>query len=222
VPRLVVAGHEPREHERLGLRTTRREPALDEQDVDSLLHLLKRSAPPCYKKVMELRGERVVLRPLTEADVPRIVELGAHPEVARWWRGLTAEHVREKARGEDEGVTVFAIVADGEVAGMIQHYEEDDPEYEHAGIDLFLGVPYHDRGLGTDAVRTMARHLIVDRGHHRVVIDPAAHNERAIRCYEKVGFRRVGIMREHWLDPEGVWRDGLLLDLLASELDRAG
>ena len=170
---------------------------------------------------MELHGERVVLRPLGEADVPRIVELGADPEVARWWRGLTAEHVGEKARGEDEGVTVFAIVLDGEVAGMIQHYEEHDPEYEHAGIDLFLGAPYHGSGLGTDAVRTMVRHLIGDRGHHRLVIDPAAHNERAIRCYEKAGFRRVGVMREHWLDPDGVWRDGLLMDLLASEFDEA-
>ena len=167
---------------------------------------------------MKLRGDRVVLRPLEEGDVDRIVELGADPEVERWWRGLTHEHVLQKARGEDEGVVVFAIVVDGEVAGMIQYYEELDEEYRHAGIDLFLGTPYQGRGLGTDAVRTMARHLIHDRGHHRLTIDPAAHNERAIRCYEKVGFKRVGIMREYWLDPDGVWRDGLLLDLLAREL----
>ena len=50
------------------------------------------------------------------------------------------------------------------------------------------------------------------------MIDPAAENERAIRCYEKAGFRRVGVMREHWRDGDGVWRDGVLLDLLAAEL----
>jgi len=65
----------------------------------------------------------------------------------------------------------------------------------------------------------MARHLVRDRGHHRVVIDPVAHNERAIRAYEKVGFRRVGIMREYQREPDGSWSDGLLLDLLARELD---
>ncbi len=59
---------------------------------------------------MELSGDRVVLRLLGEDDVARIVELGADPEVARWWRGLTLEHVLEKARGEEEGATVFAIV----------------------------------------------------------------------------------------------------------------
>jgi len=170
---------------------------------------------------MQLRGDRVVLRPLAEKDVGRIVELGAASEVERWWRGLTPEHVLEKARGEDEGVAVFAILVDGEVAGMIQYHEELDDEYLHAGIDLFLGAPYQNHGLGTDAARTMARHLIHDLGHHRLTIDPAAHNDRAIRCYEKVGFKRVGIMREYWLDPEGAWRDGLLLDLIARDLDTA-
>jgi aminoglycoside 6'-N-acetyltransferase len=168
---------------------------------------------------VELRGERVVLRLLAEMDVDRIVELGADPEVARWWPDLTEDYVGEKARGEDEDVTVFAIVVDGEVAGMIQYHEETDPEYRHAGMDLFLGVPFQDRGLGTDAVGTLARHLVRDLGHHRLTIDPAAHNERAIRCYEKVGFRRVGVMREYWRDANGVWRDGIMLDLLASELE---
>ena len=166
---------------------------------------------------MELRGDRVVLRPLAEADVPRIVELGADPEVSRWWRGLTHEHVLDKALGED-GAVVSAILVDGEVAGMIQYFEENDEEFRSASIDLFLGAPYHGRGLGTDAVRTMVQHLIDDRGHHRLTIDPAAHNERAIRCYEKAGFQRVGILREYWLDGEGIRRDGLLLDLLASDL----
>jgi aminoglycoside 6'-N-acetyltransferase len=114
--------------------------------------------------------------------------------------------------------TGFAIVHGGEVIGLVQYYEEADPMYRHAGIDLFLGAPYQDRGLGTDTLRTMIRHLIHDRGHHRLVIDPAAANERAIRAYEKVGFRRVGVMRDYERAPDGTWHDGVLLDLLAREL----
>jgi aminoglycoside 6'-N-acetyltransferase len=168
---------------------------------------------------VELRGDRVVLRPLSEEDVPRLLELGADPEVTRWWPIITEDDLLAKARGEDDEVAAFAIVVDGELAGLIQRYEETDEEFRHAGIDLWLGALFQDRGLGADAVRTMARHLVHDLGHHRLVIDPAAHNERAIRAYEKVGFRRVGIMREYWRDADGVWRDGMLLDLLASELD---
>ena len=51
------------------------------------------------------------------------------------------------------------------------------------------------------------------------MIDPAAENVRAIRAYERVGFRRIGIQRQSELAGDGTWRDGLLMDLLASELD---
>jgi aminoglycoside 6'-N-acetyltransferase len=117
-----------------------------------------------------------------------------------------------------EDATGFAIELDGDVVGLAQYYEETDREYRHAGIDLFIGTPWQGSGLGTDTVRTLARYLVHERGHHRLVIDPALANERAIRCYERVGFKRVGVMRRCELGPDGKWRDGLLLDLLAEEL----
>lgn len=166
----------------------------------------------------ELRGERVTLRPLTLEDVPGVVELGAHPEVARWWPDITAEDLTADVRGNDD-VLPFAVELDGELIGFAQAWEEADPQYRHAGIDLFLAPAFHGRGLGTDTVRTLARHLIRDRGHHRVTIDPRLDNERAIRCYERVGFKRVGVQRRYELGPDGVWHDGLLLDLLAEEID---
>jgi aminoglycoside 6'-N-acetyltransferase len=90
--------------------------------------------------------------------------------------------------------------------------------YRHAGIDLFISAEHHGQGLGSDAVRTLARYLFEERSHHRLSIDPAYANTNAIRAYEAVGFRRVGIMREYERDPEGEWRDGLLMDLLIGEL----
>jgi aminoglycoside 6'-N-acetyltransferase len=168
---------------------------------------------------VELRGERIVLRPLRVDDATRLAELAADPEVARWWPNLTEAELVEKAEGRGDA-TGFAVLYDGETIGLVQYHEELDPDYRHAGIDLFIGAPYQDLGLGTDTVRTMARHLVHDRGHHRVTIDPVAHNARAIRSYEKVGFRRVGVMREYQREPDGTWSDGVLLDLLARELER--
>jgi aminoglycoside 6'-N-acetyltransferase len=155
---------------------------------------------------VELHGDRVVLRPLAEADVAALAALGEDPEVRRWWAELDEPYIRGKV---GDGLT-FAILAAGEVAGMIQFYEELDHEYRHAGMDLFLGTPFQDRGLG-------ARRLFA-RGHHRITIDPAADNERAIRCYAAVGFRPVGLMREYTLGPDGAWEDGLLMELLRDEL----
>jgi aminoglycoside 6'-N-acetyltransferase len=167
--------------------------------------------------VVDLKGDRVVLRPLTLDDVPALVQIQAQPNVARWWGLPDQDDLRRQAAGESEE-TGYAITVDGDIVGLIQYAEENDPMYRHAGIDLFLSDAVQGRGLGTDAVRTLARHLIRDRGHHRLVIDPAADNEAAIRAYEKVGFRRVGVMRRYERLPGGEWHDGLLMDLLADEL----
>jgi aminoglycoside 6'-N-acetyltransferase len=167
--------------------------------------------------VVELKGDQVVLRPLRVDDVPVLVEIQAQPSVARWWGQPDERDLRRQAAGGTEE-TSFAITVDGEVAGLIQYTEETEPMYRHAGIDLFLAEEFQGRGLGTDAVRTLARHLVHNRGHHRLTIDPSVDNHAAIRAYEKVGFRPVGVMRQYERSPEGDWRDGLLMDLLADEL----
>ena len=103
--------------------------------------------------------------------------------------------------------------------GLIQCGEETDPDYRHASIDIVLAERAQRRGLGPDAIRTLARYLVQERGHHRLTIDPAAGNAAAIRAYEKVGFRRVGVMRASWRGPDGGWHDTLLMDLLGDELE---
>ena len=139
------------------------------------------------------------------------------PEVARWWGAYDAERVRADMV-EDRETVVYAIEADGELIGVVQYSEEDDPDYRHAGIDIAVATAWQGRGYGTEALRVVARHLIEDRGHHRLTIDPSATNVRAIRAYENVGFRPVGLMREYERGPDGSWRDGLLMDMLADEL----
>ena len=70
-------------------------------------------------------------------------------------------------------------------------------------------------------MRTLARYLVDVRGHHRLVIDPAAGNVAAIACSTAVGFKPVGLMRQSERDPDGqVWHDGLQMDLLGIDLDK--
>ena len=123
---------------------------------------------------------------------------------------------RARRGGGRDGVRSFSWRARSPVSRSTTR--RTSPTTATPGIDLFLGAPWQGRGLGVDTVRTLARHLLAERGHHRLTIDPGADNAAAIRCYERVGFRRVGVMREYWRDGDGVWRDGLLMDLLADEL----
>ncbi|MFK0293286.1 aminoglycoside 6'-N-acetyltransferase [Streptomyces sp. NPDC090442] len=156
---------------------------------------------------MELRGDKVVLRSVASDDHGVLDGIVREPEVAAWW-----------SPPEDFG-GMLAVVFEDEVIGAIQFDEENDPEFRRAGIDIFLTARQHGQGLGTDAVRTLARWLVHERGHHRLTIDPAAANAAAIRSYGKVGFKPVGIMRAYARDHRtGTWQDGLLMDLLADEL----
>jgi aminoglycoside 6'-N-acetyltransferase len=166
----------------------------------------------------DLRGDRVLLRPSTDNDVERLAEILATPEVARWWGQTDVDTVRREMVGRFDDELTYVIVVDGEVVGLIQQWEELEPQYRHAGIDISLHPDWHGQGIGSDAVRTLARHLFDDLGHHRVTIDPAAHNAPAIACYRKVGFRDVGVMRRYERAPDGTWHDGLLMDLLPGDL----
>jgi aminoglycoside 6'-N-acetyltransferase len=165
-----------------------------------------------------LRGDRVVLRPVRDDDVATLRAILDEPGVARWWGprqpGVDVAHDWLAA---DEDTVVLAIELDGAVVGSIQFAEETDADYRHAGIDLFLATAVQGQGLGPDAIRTAARHLFGERGHHRLTIDPSAANERAIRAYASVGFRPVGVMRRHERGPDGTFHDGLLMDLLSDE-----
>jgi aminoglycoside 6'-N-acetyltransferase len=163
-----------------------------------------------------LRGERVLLRPLGEEDVPALVELLAHPEVAAWWGEHDAERLR--AEMDYEHSEMFTVELDGEVIGVVEVTEELEPDYRHVALDIAIRADLHGHGFGRESLRVVIEHLIHERGHHRFTIDPATENERAIRSYAGLGFRPVGVMRRSERAPDGRWRDGLLMDLLAEEL----
>jgi aminoglycoside 6'-N-acetyltransferase len=165
-----------------------------------------------------LDGAVVHLRPADRDDVPALARIRATPEVYRHWRGGHDLVVAVEQDFAEPGMTAYVIEVDGAVVGWIQWQAEEDPDYRHASIDVYVDPAYHGRGVGTDAVRTVARHLFTEHGHHRIEIDPAADNVAAIRSYTKVGFRPVGITRRSERGPDGTWHDGLLMDLLAEDL----
>ena len=167
-----------------------------------------------------ITGSRVRLRPAAAADAARFEEILSHPDIARWWADAEEPVAAQVSYllDPDEGTTTYAIEHDGVVVGIELAFEEADPQYRHAGIDIAVHPDYQGRGLGSDAIRTLAGHLFTVQGHHRLVIDPAADNKAAIRLYQALGFRPVGTMRAYERGPDGRWHDGLLMDLLAEDL----
>lgn len=158
------------------------------------------------------RGD-VTLRPLVEGDEGELLRIHRTPEVERWW-----DVPADGFPWDEPESTRFVVEVDGEIAGLIQYWEQPEPRYRHAEIDLFIDPRLHNRGVGSAAVAKVVALLIEERGHHRITIDPALANAAAIRAYEKAGFKRVGVLRQAERDTQGEgWHDALLMELLASE-----
>src|SRR5699024_5749513 len=133
-----------------------------------------------------LDGAAVHLRPVVDADASVLAAIIGDPTVATWWQVPDVAADVAELLADDE-LAIWLVEAGGAVIGLVMASEETDPMYRHASIDIALVAAVQNRGLGTDAVRTVARWLIGRRGHHRITIDPAAANARAIAAYAKVG-----------------------------------
>ena len=149
-------------------------------------------------------------RPMTAPDIPLVVDWLRRPHVAEWWpwdgsmpgeleRGLTAPWMR-----------YFLLTLDGEPFMFLQAYDiwkehacaathadaaadgpYDDQPPGTLGVDQFIGrADLLGQGHGSAAIRRLVDHLLAE-GAPRVVTDPDPDNPRAVRAYEKAGFRRL-------------------------------
>jgi aminoglycoside 6'-N-acetyltransferase len=160
-----------------------------------------------------LAGERMTLRPPTDADAAPLLAILTEPEVSRWWVGYTPERIRDEII---ESGNALVMEIGGRCAGAIFLYPNADPEYLHVVIHLFLGAEWYGHRYGAESLAIVIAHL-AKLGHHRFTLDPNVHNAPAIRSYERLGFARVGILREYQLRPDGTHEDGLLMDLVLSD-----
>jgi RimJ/RimL family protein N-acetyltransferase len=158
--------------------------------------MVTRASPPAIE-----------FRPLAESDLPLLHAWLNQPHVLEWWAGESSlEDVRAKYLPRIDHGTVRPYVACvGSIPiGYIQSYvavETDDGWWSGCsdpgvlGIDQF--VADRDRlgqGLGTAMASQFAARLFGDPGVSRLQVDPRPENTRAIRCYEKAGFRATGIV----------------------------
>lgn len=162
----------------------------------------------------ELHGSLVTLRDPRESDLAPLVEILAEPEVAIWWVGYDEARVRAEFI-EDPSITRI-IEVDGRTAGVLLVIRGTDPEYPTTIMHIFLSTEFRGRRIGEEAIALATRHEFA-HGITRITLDPNVANEGAIRSYERLGFRRVGILRDYQVRPGGHLEDALFLDLTKSD-----
>ncbi|WNI20539.1 GNAT family N-acetyltransferase [Streptomyces sp. ITFR-16] len=139
------------------------------------------------------------LVPTTEDDLDLLAGWFAAPEFVEQWGGVpySREEVAEKYVGRRRPrVGSFLVLAQGVPTGYAQYWYAGEAE---GGIDMVLTPEGRGRGLGPDAARALVAYLREVLGWRRVTVDPAAGNLRAVRAWEKAGFRTVSSDGEHLL-----------------------
>ncbi|MER6343131.1 GNAT family N-acetyltransferase [Streptomyces sp. NPDC001595] len=170
-----------------------------------------------------LTGERTVLRPFTEDDVPVMAGVLADPEVARLTGSPLEECGLDRLRAwygsrNDQIDRLDLGITDrtgGELVGEVVLNEWDAP-HRDCDLRILVGPGGRDRGLGSEAVRLMLDHAFGRLGLHRVTLHVLAHNPRARRVYEKAGFVAEGVDRQA-VRQSGQWIDAVRMAVLAPE-----
>lgn len=179
-----------------------------------------------------VEGATIWLRPLTDADAPRIVEACTDPESRRWLRSLpdpytldTAQRfVRDTGLDASRGRRVTWAVADradDRLLGTVAVFRLDD-RFNPTGGEIGYWTHPDARGAGvmTEAVELLVAHAFTptDRGglgRHRLQIGVAWPNAASRRVAEKAGFTLVGRHRLDNRDGAGELSDGAWYDRLA-------
>lgn len=140
-------------------------------------------------------GGSVKLRATSKDDLDLLAGWFADPSFVTWWGGKpkSREEVATKYLNDDETPQAFVVEAAGEPIGYIQAWSDEPPD---GGIDIVLKPDAQGKGLGIDAIRTMAEYLRA-AGWRKITVDPLAQNYRAIKAFERAGFVKDRVKGAH-------------------------
>lgn len=157
-----------------------------------------------------IQSPRLRLRPITADDLPMLLRWLADPGVQEFCSLPPESRSRVHDTylvAEDVACWRFIIEEQDHPVGEFQYWYPNGSERWLAGIDILIGeAGDRDRGLGTEAVRTLLQYLFEVKGAKRATIDPETSNRRAIRANQKAGYRIHGVIRRNdrvdarWVD----------------------
>lgn len=125
---------------------------------------------------------------LSPGDFPQMLQWLSAKHVKDWWDDGddTLEKVVAHYGALDE-TQGFILLDDEKSIGYFQYYFADA---NSIGIDQFIGDEnYLNRGIGEKTIKIFIEMIVENHHPAFIVLDPSPENARAIRCYEKIGFR---------------------------------
>ena len=163
----------------------------------------------------------VSIRHATARDVDFLVELYAHEDVRPFLAasgGYDREGVAGRLAADPEAGGTMIVELDGERAGALAWELANRRSAIVRVGGLAIHPDFRGRRVADEAARLFQRHLIHERGFHRVEMEIYGFNERAQRHAERAGFVREGVKRSAYRRGDG-WVAGVLYAVVAEDLD---
>lgn len=175
------------------------------------------------EQLPRIEGRQVVLRPITDADTPRIVIWRNTPSVVQnfiFREPFTEEMHRHWLATKVAGGQVVQYIIEeketGRPVGSV-YFRDVDPKNHSAEYGIFIGeADARGKGYGTETARLFTEFGFAKLGLHRISLRLLAENLSARRSYEKAGFVQEGIFHDMVL-LDGRYRDIVFMAKLAKE-----
>ncbi len=166
-------------------------------------------------------GEKTTLRAMEKRDIELLRNLRNHPDMRRWHcshmlvSDIEQEEWYERS-GTDQRNKIFMVDdLNGNTVGYVQ-LRNIDYKNRSVEIGIHLGPEAQGRGYGRDAFLLLMRFAFNEMNMHRVYLQVFDFNDRAIKLYEKLGFREEGRFRDV-IFQEGRYYDIVQMSILESE-----
>ncbi len=161
-----------------------------------------------------------MLRTARPSDQAALERLRADPEIDHFMgvestpANLLWRHVY---LGEQSGALVDLAIFNrqDQAMGLLSLWDRTIP-HQAAELSIWIGEGYRNGGNGTEALRLALGYAFGDLKLHKVYLRVLEYNARAIRTYEKCGFRVEGILREE-MKVGGRWHALVYMGALAEE-----
>ena len=177
---------------------------------------------------MRIIRDDILIRDFTESDLPLMFRWLTDDTVLEFYEGrdvrytmdTLSEHFLEEIPDGFRVIFEYRNIPIGygqayRLSGeLFEEYGYPDSGRNVFAMDQFIGEPqYWNKGLGSSFLKLMADYLKEDKAADCILLDPHKSNPRAIRAYEKAGFRIIGSLPEHELF-EGKKEDCWLMELM--------
>lgn len=185
------------------------------------------SLPEFSPQPVTLTGRLVQLEPLSLEHVPGLAAISDNPAIWRFMlygnvdspakmRAWVEDLLARQAAGGDLPFAVRHLPS-GRIAGATRYL---DLRPAHRGLEIggtWYGAEFQRSGVNTEAKYLLLRHAFETLGAIRVQLKADSRNEKSLRAIERIGATREGILRNHMILAEGVYRHSVYFSILAEE-----